>query len=108
MLIDLDRITCNHLNLRAALVRILRAHTFSLGAYAVALFVVMAWWGQTSPPLWQPLVLLGALIWIGVCQLCSWAAVLWAGMEARELRGFHELVVKTSTEDEDDLEAAHV
>lgn len=95
------------MSLRAAHLRIIRAHTFAVAPFALAFFAVMAWWGQTTPPLWQPLALLGALIWIGVCQLCSWAAVMWAGMEARDLRGFHDLVVKTSSEDDDDLEAAH-
>lgn len=107
MLIDLDRITCNHLRLRAALMRIIRAHTWAIAPYALALFALMAWWGQSNPQLWQPLCLLGALICIGVCQLCSWAAVLWAGAEARDLRGFHDLVLQTSQEDEEDLESAH-
>lgn len=106
MPIDLNKITCNHLNLRAAIIRISRSLAFAVVPFAASFFALMSWWGQTRPPLWQPLALLGALTWIGVSLMCAWTGTLWAGLEARDLAALHDMVVEASEDTSDEQDPA--
>lgn len=91
---DLETITCTHIAIHEALANLRKAILTMIIPLAVALYTVMAWWGDplTREPL-LPLLLLACVIAVAAVAGYGYAQWTDASIAARELTGLHNQVL---------------